>query len=226
MPPSESRLPDRGSVFTKDGEEWTVVDLTTRYVRLLGSTRTQDVPLWSWPAGFVSAVSDSDESDRTPIRALLVGGDVGKPLDRIEEMSKAQGVDIVAHWNGRLGRVPNKQIPAHVDVVIFLVSHIGHSLYETVRPIAVSSGIPVLHVYSQGYEAGLAKEMDRLGLRQKFGGTYELPIAMPAQGRYTWTGSTWSWEESEGPMLVDDGGGESVLATLLALGTIIGLAKS
>jgi hypothetical protein len=172
-------------------------------------------------------VQDAAESGRAPIRALLVGGDVGRPLDRIEEMSKAQGVDIVAHWNGRLGRVPNKQIPAHVDVVIFLVSHIGHNLYETVRPIAVNSGIPVMHVYSQGYEAGLAKEMDRIGLRHKFGGTYELPVAMPVQGRYTWTGSTWSWEENEieRPMLVDDSGGESVLAMLLALGTVVGLAK-
>lgn len=226
----EERLPDRGDILVRDDEQWTVVDLTKRHVRLLGSTGTIDVPLYRWPDGFAPLVPEQ-EAREVPVRALLVGGDAGGHLDRLEELSRRVGVDIVAHWPGSLARVPSKQLPVHIDLVIYLASHMSHPMQAAIKPLAKARGLPAATVFSQGYEEGLRKELERLGLRpRRFSGEYELPVAAPVDGRYVWTGSTWSWQEAGGPMFVDDGGsgggGEGFLAGLLSFAALLGAVRS
>jgi|GEM_PF-6143823 len=224
MRDDDRRLPDRGSVLEKGGDQWTVVDLTTRYVRLLGDRGTLDVPIWRWPDGYSAVAAAEEEGEGRPIRALLVGGESGRHLDRIEELARAQGVDIVMHWPMDMRRLPSKQIPGHVELVIWLVSHMGHSAYDASKRMASGQGISTAHVPSAGFESALSAELDRLGLRRtpRFSGQYEMPVATPAQGRYVWTGTTWSWQDAEESPVVADGGGsggggEDVVAGILSL---------
>lgn len=193
---AEHRLPDRGQVLTRDGQEWTVVDLTSRYVRLLGPSGTLDVPVWDWPQGFQTEEEFTIEAPR--IRAILVGGASGRHLDRLEAAAAQQGVDIVAHWPSDLRRVPSKRIPGQIDLVVWLVSHLDHSMYDATKLMARDQGLPCASVPSQGFAGALQSELRRLGLSGgSGGGSYgTLPVARPAEGRYVWTGSTWTWQES------------------------------
>lgn len=224
----DDRLPDRGDVLVRDGEEYTVIDLTKKAVRLLGNTGTVDVPIYRWPDGFAPLLSEQEPAGSTPLRALLVGGEAGGHLDRIEQLAKNVGVDIVAHWPGSIKKIPTKGLPEHIDIVIFLVSHLGHAVHDTVKPLAKSRGLPMALVPSGGFEHVLGQELSRLGLTEKrpmFRGEYVLPVAAPAEGRYVWTGSTWSWQEPEEPFLTGERhpqGGESFVAGLLSFLAVLG----
>ncbi len=229
----DDRLPDRGDVLLKDGEQYTVIDLTKKAVRLLGNTGTVDVPIYRWPDGFAPLVPEQEPADAVPLRALLVGGDAGGHADRLEELALNLGVDIVAHWPGTLAKMPSKSLPVHVDLVIFLTSHMGHSLQNSVKPAVKRAGMPMALVRSNGFENDLRLELEKLGLRERvgaFSGEYQIPVATPADGRYVWTGRMWTWEEPEGPLLTgepgsDGGGGEGFVAGVLSFLAVLGAVR-
>lgn len=224
----DDRLPDRGDVLVRGGEEYTVVDLTKKAVRLLGDTGTIDVPIYRWPDGFAPLVSEQEPAGSPPLRALLVGGDAGGHLDRLVQLAKNVGVDVVAHWPGTVRKIPSKGLPEHVDLVVFLVSHLGHSLHDTVKPLAKSRGLPMALAPSGGFEHALERELSRLGLtgRQAFRGEYELPVVAPAEGVYVWTGSTWTWQEAEElPIMAEESGGEGFVSAVLSVLAVLAAAK-
>lgn len=208
---SEFQLPARGEVFVDKDGEWTVVSLTNKSVRLLGLLGVKDIPLWQWP-GSLRPVSHEEAPSRS-IPALLVGGDAGKHLDRIEKLARACGVDIVAHWPGRLARAPSR-IPIDVELIIVLVTHIGHSLEAGVLQKVPEGGhIKVVRVPSQGFEEGLRKELEKVGLKRRDGfGEDEV-----GEGRYVWTGSLWEWETVDSSPRPDVDGGEDIVAGVLSL---------
>jgi hypothetical protein len=227
---SDPRLPDRGDVLTRDGQQWTVIDLTNRHVRLLGDMGTRDVPVWEWPQGFQPLGGQESESGEAPrIKALLIGGAAGKHLDRIEKIADDQGVDIAAHWPSNTRKLPSQRIPVHIDLVIWLTSHIDHSTYYATKSMAESQGLPTAHVPSQGFGPNLAKELARLGLRRS---EYGVLVAEPSQGRYEWTGSTWTWREvgdepvdrsTVGPIVQAPDG---LVAGVLVLGGLLAMGRS
>lgn len=209
----EVQLPDRGEVFVDKDGEWTVVSLTNKSILLLGPEGVKNIPLWQWP-GALRPVSHEEAPSRS-IPALLVGGDAGKHLDRIERLAKNEGVDIVAHWPGRLARAPSR-IPIDVELIIVLVSHIGHSLEAGVLQKVPEGGhIQVVRVPSQGFEEGLRKELEKVGLKRRdsFG---EDDVG---EGRYVWTGSLWEWEAASIPQRYVN---RDVVAARSALGTVLG----
>lgn len=208
---AEFQLPARGEVFVDKDGEWTVVSLTNKSIRLLGPLGVKDIALWQWP-GSMRPLSHEEAPSRS-IPALLVGGDAGKHLDRIEKLAKTCGVDIVAHWPGRLARAPSR-IPIDVELIIVLVTHIGHSLEAGVLQKVPEGGhIKVVRVPSQGFEEGLRKELEKVGLKRRDGfGEDEI-----GEGRYVWTGSLWEWEAAEPSAHPDVDGGEDIVAGVLSL---------
>lgn len=215
------RLPDRGETFSRGGDEYVVVNLTREFVRLVGPSGTVDVPLWSWPADFRSTRA-TDEEEGRPLTALLIGGESGRHLDRLEKIASSLGVDIAVHWPYSLRKLPSKSLPVNIDLVIYLVSHMGHQTYEATKPMVKSQGIPAALTTSAGFETTLRDELERLGLlRSSFKGEYLLPVSAPAEGRYVWQNGIYTYVEAEPEPITDDSGVASLLSALAVFAVLL-----
>lgn len=215
----EIQLPNRGDTFIdQQGVSWLVIDLTTRYIKLLGETGTREIPTWDWPGQYRSE-SEAAQAERPPIRALLVGGAPGRHMDRLEDLAGRQGVDIVAHWPNSSKRIP-RGLPSNIDVVIILVSHIDHCVSLNSTQMASKAGVTVLLVPSAGFEHSLASELRTKGVIKEGFGSEPLPVV--DHGTYEWTGDVWTWRpRSRGE---DGSDWESIVAagvSLLFLGFLL-----
>jgi hypothetical protein len=62
---------------------------------------------------------------------ILVGGEEGRHLERLNEQAQAQGLTILWHVPGSARRPP-AQLPQDAKLLLVLKSHVGHPLMDAV----------------------------------------------------------------------------------------------
>jgi hypothetical protein len=215
--------PDPGSRWTRAGEVHTVSAVTRQRVILVGDEGGYaEVSLYEWPAGF-ELVPDPEADASHRIEAMLVGGASGDHFVRIKDLAAELGVDVVMHVPMTVSRAP-ATIPRDVELVIFLVSHMSHKVFNSMKDTAQAMGIPVVLVPSGGFKPALQLELERKGIR--VGGSVYGGVG--GDQHWEWTGEAWSLVEEgrvlpvpvpsgNAPVEGESGAGDNVLAGLLSL---------
>lgn len=146
----------------------------------------------AWPGSFRPVLRERDLEQRRPIVAALVGGDGGKYLQRVRQMAESLNVDIAYHMSRDQSRWEKKgwTFPAGVELVILLVSHIGHPAYYAARDAARSDAIPIAEVPFAGFKEVFSKYVgtffpDRLSGSEGYGATFDQPV-------WTWRDGGWT----------------------------------
>jgi hypothetical protein len=189
------------------GTEWTngektgrIVKSDGRLVRLATDSGVVDVALRDWPGDWCR-ISTNEEVDKAEaalgmkrLRTMMIGGAEGRHFLRIFDMAKEQGVDIEEHSPG--DKSPSSNVRGDIELMIFLVSHMGHWHMDGIKSVAKARGIPIAMVRSDGFAYGLENELDRLKMHpmKKYGGmsSADLPLGDPANDWwYTWNGVCW-----------------------------------
>jgi len=188
-----TEIPDIGTMWVHAQSQrlYRVLHVDPQRVLLQGDVQTMKIPLYDWPGQLEPFIEAGHEEEAPVITALLVGGSEGHHFDRIWDQAADLGVDIDYHWAGDLKRLPSK-LPSDIQLVIVLVSHLSHSMYDATKLMAKSHATPLARVPSSGFKPSLQLELSKLGF-EGYGATYR---KRPTRdGHYSWTGSTYEWRE-------------------------------
>lgn len=237
-------FPDPGSVWfrpERDGA-FTVnnVDLK-RGILLVGNTGqgVVRVPAHGWPGTWMLVPGESEtpegEVEHHAFRTFVAGGEEGRQHIRVRRILMEEGFDAEDHAPGFGSRMPGA-LPKDTEVVVLLISHLGHDLYDLVKLLAQKRGLPILLASSNTLRTDLRKERERLGLAPK---PPERMGGLPMQSDGWWTygpdGREWTTEasailkedeaayrEDSSPAVPSISPGEDGLASLALVG--LGLA--
>jgi len=181
--------PDIGSIWRSSttGNSYRVLHVDDQKIVLQSDTQTIKMPLYQWPADMSPVIDAIGPSEG--LKALVVGGSEGRHFERLWDQAADLGVDLAYHWNGQLKRIPSS-LPADINLVIILVSHIGHPQQNAVK-LMTKGVVPVAYVPSGGFKPSLQTEMKKLGFEQ-FGAARARPRS---RGHYSWTGRSYIWRE-------------------------------
>lgn len=187
-------VPDIGTMWRSSSQKklFRVVHVDPRRVLLQGDTGMVEIPVYDWPLPDLAPVIDQETVAPRALSALLVGGAEGSHFIRVWEQAADLGVDLMFHWNMELRQLPSS-LPAGIDLVILLVSHMTHDKQEKVKSIAKGS-VPIARVASSGFRHQLQQELTKLGFDEGFGGLAERQRPS-SEGHYSWTGVTYEWRE-------------------------------
>jgi hypothetical protein len=194
-------LPTPGSRwFTEtSGGTFTVGDVDIRRgVLLLGDLGQPPVrvAIYGWPGPWKLIPGESQEADGHieyhRLRTMLLGGAEGRHLVRVRDILSEMGFELANHVPG-YGPPNLPKIPSDIEIVVALVSHLGHPLYQDAKARCKASGLPMALAESGGLREDLRKERIRLGLRPwtKMGGIRY--GSEDEAGWWTWHGGSWVW---------------------------------
>lgn len=206
-------LPEPGSRWTNDGSVFVTRAVNTKRVLLFGEDDGEQVvvPAWEWPGDF-TRVPEAEDDEGGFIPAAIVGGEAGGHHDRLVGQALELGVKVLYHYPGTSARPPS-HLPHEVSLVIFLTSHLGHSMYDGMKVLAKKSGTPFVHVQSGGFRPALEAEL--MKLRTKFGAIFTIAAFV----YYEWTGSGYTAKEYR-PALEQDSVVVSIVLVLLGLAAL------
>jgi hypothetical protein len=179
--------PEIGSLWkcASDGQIRRVVDVNAKRVLLQGDRGVHMIPSWQWPGDYT--LNESASASRSdPLSAMLVGGSEGDHFIRLLNQAAEQDVLLDYHWSMDQASSPTR-LPKGLELVVFLVSHMGHKHYNATKELAKQAGIPFVHVPSAGFSHVLREELDKIGVSSRFGAVF------PSGPRswYTWNGRAW-----------------------------------
>ena len=194
---------------------WTVLQVSPRGVRLLSDVGTSDLVYPDqWPGSYVDPHAAATSATRAPYLAILFGGAAGEHFLRLQNLARAQGVDIRYHVAS--DKRANLSIPGDVELVIFLISHTSHGSYYEIKEQAKRRGLAQALCPSAGFSAALQAELTRLAS--------VLP-STPARFGQTPPPGWWEWNDQERAFEYEDGSspppssgaGDTVLSLTLLL---------
>lgn len=140
------------------------------------------------------------------IHTMLIGGDKGRHFERIRGQAEELGVAIDWHVSGRIHKMP--VIPAGCELMLVLISHVGHPLRNKAVQDAKSVGLPIWELPSGGFKSKLHRGLEILGIDPDDDEEEaEDPPPYGAPNRYGFASPTtpidavsmegyWSWDET------------------------------
>lgn len=165
-----------------------------------------------WPADFVPHY----EYGVDPVlRAVLVGGEPGAWFQKLKDQAAEYDIDLVYHVPMKTNLAKSASawdVPLDVDVMVLLVSHMGHGVYDVAKRKAVSADLPVVEAVSQGFARTLHQ-----GLQRHFPFRFIAPfdVGFGTMGPASFSDRTWVWVDGEWRSSPDPS--DDVLDSLTAL---------
>jgi hypothetical protein len=184
-----------GTRWVKDGVGYRL-NAITMYGAMLCPEDGADavfVQLYDWPGGFRQDKLDTPQPGKRVWRAMMVGGESGKWLGKLVKLASERRVDLHYHQPGYSRKYA--EVPSDVEVLVLLVSHMGHGALSHYKQIVASRKIPLIMVQSRGFAQEIEDQMKRI-LGERYGADrYGLSdAALKIQGYWTFNVDTDSWD--------------------------------